>query len=160
MINPLSDEKARQLLRSCHFARLACVVNGDPYVVPINYKFENNFIYCHSLLGTKIEALRKYPRACIQVDEIQSDFFWKSVLAFGNYEEVVDPTERDLIRRSLLKEFPMLTPVESAVAEGVNTPEIIIFRIRVDRITGVSEGTGSDEFLLIEDAADGSYDAG
>jgi uncharacterized protein len=160
MISTLSQEDARQLLRSRHFARLACVVNGDPYVIPINYKFENDFIYCHSLPGMKIEGLRKNPRASVQVDEIKSDLFWKSVLAFGNYEEVVDPTERDLILGSLLKEFPMLTPVESAVAEDVNAPEIIVFRIRVDRITGVSEGIASDEFLLIEDAADGSYGAG
>jgi nitroimidazol reductase NimA-like FMN-containing flavoprotein (pyridoxamine 5'-phosphate oxidase superfamily) len=41
MITPLSVENARQLLRSCHFARLACVVNGDPFVVPINYKFDS-----------------------------------------------------------------------------------------------------------------------
>ena len=160
MTRRLSEESARQLLRSRHFARLACVVNGDPYVVPINYKFENDFIYCHSLPGMKIEGLRKNPRACVQVDEIKSDLYWKSVLAFGNYEEVVEATERDLIRRSLLKEFPMLTPVESAVAKDVNAPEIIVFRIRVERITGVSEGTGSDEFLLREDAADGSYGAG
>ena len=160
MINPLSGEKARELLRSRHFARLACVVNGDPYVIPINYKFENEFIYCHSLPGMKIEGLRKHPRACVQVDDIKSDLCWKSVLAFGNYEEVSDPIERDLIQRNLLKEFPMLTPVESAIAQDVNAPEIIIFRIRVDRLTGVSEGTGSDEFLLIEDAVDGSYDAG
>jgi len=159
MINPLSDEKARQLLRSCHFARLACVVDGDPYVVPINYKFENEFIYSHSLPGKKIDGLRKNPRACVQVDEIKSDLFWKSVLAFGGFEEVVDPAERDLILGSLLMEFPMLTPVESAVAEDVNAPEIIVFRIRVDRITGVSEGIASDEFVLIEDAADGCYRA-
>ena len=43
---------------------------------------------------------------------------------------------------------------------GVTAKDIIVFRIRIDRITGVSEGTGSDEFLLIEDAADGSYSAG
>ena len=82
---------------------------------------------------------------------------WTSVLAFGNYEEVIDLNERDSIRRSLLKEFPMLTPVESAVAEDVNAPEIIVFRIRVDRITGVSEGVESAESLLIEAAADGSF---
>jgi len=64
-----------------------------------------------------------------------------------------------LILGSLLMEFPMLTPVESAVAEDVNAPEIIVFRIRVDRITGVSEGISSDEFVLIEDAADGCYRA-
>jgi len=158
MIRPLSDDKARDLLRSSHLARLACLVNGDPYVVPINYKFENNFIYCHSLPGMKIEGLRKYPRACVQVDEITSALCWKSVVAFGNYEEVVDPTQRQLIRKGLLKEFPILTPVESAVAEDVNAPEIVIFGIRIDRMTGVYEG--NDQFLLIEDAADGSYDAG
>ena len=160
MIRMLSEESARQFLRSRHFARLACVVNGDPYVVPINYKFENDFIYCHSLPGMKIEGLRKHRRACVQVDEIRSELYWKSVLAFGNYEEVVDQKERDSIYVELLKELPMLTPVESAVAEDVNAPEIIVFRIRVDRITGVSEGIASDEFLLVEDAADGSYTAG
>jgi len=136
------------------------VVNGDPYVVPINYKFENDFICCHSLPGMKIDGLRKHPRACVQADEIRNDLYWKSVLAFGNYEEVVDQKERDAIYADLLKELPMLTPVESAVAEDVNAPGIIVFRIRVDRITGVSEGIASDEFLLVEDAADGSYTAG
>jgi hypothetical protein len=33
--------------------------------------------------------------------------------------------------RGLLKQFPMLTPVESAVAEDVNAPEIVIFGIRL-----------------------------
>jgi uncharacterized protein len=160
MIKMLSEESARQLLRSHHFARLAFVVNGDPYVVPINYKFENDFIYCHSLPGMKIDGLRKHPRACLQVDEIRNELYWKSGLAFGNYEEVVDQKERDAIYADLLKELPMLTPVESAVAEDVNAPQIIVFRIRVDRITGVSEGIASDDFLLVEDAADGSYTAG
>jgi uncharacterized protein len=153
----LSQEDARHLLRSRRFARLGCTVNGDPYVVPINYKFENDFIYCHSLPGAKIEGLRKNPRACLQVDYIKSDLYWKSVLAFGTYEEVVDRKERDSIRRTLLKEFPLLTPVESAVVEDVNAPEIIVFRIRVERITGVSEGVDSDTSLLIEGAADGSF---
>lgn len=153
MIRDLGEKEARQLLKASHFARLGCIVNGEPYVTPINYKFENDSIYCHSLPGLKIEGLRKNPRACLQVDEIKSDFYWKSVLAFGKYEEVVDPTERDLIRKSLLTEFPMMTPVESAVAEDVNAPEIVIFRIRIDRITGVAEGVSADEYLFIEDVA-------
>lgn len=159
MINSLSFEKARQVLRSRHFGRLGCCVNGEPYVIPINYKFEKDFIYCHSLPGMKIESLRKNPRTCLQVDEIASDLYWKSVLAFGNYEEVLDMKERESIRQNLLMEFPMLTPVESAVAEDVNAPEIIVFRIRVDRITGISEGVESNTRLFIEDASDGAFDA-
>ena len=116
MISTLSDKDALELLRSCHLARLACVINDEPYVVPINYRFENDFIYSHSLPGMKIEGLRRNPRACVQVDEIKSNLFWRSVLALGNYEEVVDPAERMVILMGLLKEFPLLTPVESAVA--------------------------------------------
>lgn len=154
MIKALSQQQARQLLQSEHFARIGCIVNGEPYVVPINYTFEDDFIYCHSLPGMKIEALRKNPRACVQVDEIKSDLYWKSVLAFGNYEEIIDPTERESIRKKLLKQFPMLTPVESAVAVDVNPPDIIIFRIRIDRITGLSEGIASNEPLLIDKAVE------
>ena len=156
MITALSEEAARALLKSARLARLGCIVDGEPYITPINYKYEHDFIYGHSLHGKKVEGLRKNPRACVQVDEIKSDLFWRSVMAFGKYEEITEPTERETVLRSLLREFPMLTPVESALAEDGIPPEIIIFRIRIDRITGVSEGVASDEFLLIEDST-GSF---
>lgn len=159
MIRVLSEENARQLLRQHHFGRLACVVNGDPYIVPINYKFEDDSIYCHSLPGMKIEGLRSNPRACVQVDDIKSSLFWTSVLAVGNYEEVIDAKERDLIRSGILKEFPMLTPVESAVTGSEDLSEIIVFRIRVDRITGIAEGVTSDEALLIKNSSRGYFAA-
>jgi nitroimidazol reductase NimA-like FMN-containing flavoprotein (pyridoxamine 5'-phosphate oxidase superfamily) len=160
MITQLTEHQARQLLGSARVGRLGCIVDGEPYITPINYKFEGDSIYSHSLRGRKIEGLRKNPRACIQVDRVKSDLYWQSVLAFGAYEEVVDRAERESILRSLLKEFPMLTPVESALIEDGYTPEVIIFRIRIDRITGVSEGVASDEFLLIEDAGNGSISVG
>ena len=160
MITALSEKQSRQLLESAHLARLGCIVDGEPYITPINYKFENDFIYCHSLYGKKVEGLRKNPRACVQVDEIKSDLFWRSVMVFGNYEEVTDSAERETILRNLLREFPMLTPVESALAADGIPPEVIIFRIRIDRITGVAEGVASDEFLLIEDCGGGSFSAG
>ena len=35
----------------------------------------------------------------------------------------------------------MLTPVESAIAEDGSPMEVVVFRIKIDRITGVSEGS-------------------
>lgn len=69
----------------------------------------------------------------------------------------MNPRERASILSLLLKAFPMLTPVESAIAEDAGAPEAVVFRIKIDSITGVSEGDASDKLLLIEDAADGSY---
>ena len=140
MITTLNESHARELLRTAGVARLGCIANGEPYITPINYTFEDDYVYSHSLAGLKITALRKNPRACIQVDRVESDLRWKSVLAFGNFEEIVKPSERKEVLNKLLKQFVLLTPVESAIVEDAGSPEVIVFRIKVDRITGVSEG--------------------
>ena len=140
MLTTLSNEASRKLLQSARVARLGCVVNGEPYIVPINFNFEDDCIYSHSLPGLKIVALRENPRACVQVDEVESDLCWRSVLAFGNFEEVLKPSERREVLGKLLRRFPLLTPVESAIAADGSPPEVVVYRIRIDRLTGVSEG--------------------
>ena len=140
MITMLNDSQARELLQSARVGRLGCIANGEPYITPINYNFEDDCVYSHSLAGLKITALRKNPRACIQVDQVDGDLRWKSVLAFGNFEELFKPSERVEMLGKLFKRFPMLTPVESVIADDGYSPEVIVFRIRIDKITGVSEG--------------------
>lgn len=136
----LSDDEARKVLQSASVVRLGCIVNGEPYVVPINCLFEDDFLYSHSLPGLKISGLRENPRACIQVDEIESDLRWRSAIAFGKFEEVTKSDERAEILAKLLRSFPMLTPVESAIALDGLSQEVIVFRIKIERVTGVSEG--------------------
>lgn len=136
----LLEEEARSLLNFAKVGRLGCVVNGEPYIVPINYLFEGGAIYIHTLPGRKLEALRRHPRACLQVDEIRDDFNWRSAIAYGNFEEVRVPSDRTSILGKLLARFPLLTPVESQMVEDANAPDSVVFRIRVDRITGMTEG--------------------
>ena len=140
MMKMLSNDEARQLFQSARVARLGCIVNGEPYVVPINCHLDGDHLYSHSLSGLKITGLRENPRACVQVDEIESDLRWRSAIAFGNYEEVTKPNERADVLSTLLHKFPMLTPVESAIAIDGISPEVIVFRINMERLTGVSEG--------------------
>ena len=135
----LNEAESLALIGRAKVARLGCIVDGGPYVVPINCYYEDHCIYSHSLPGQKISALRENPKACLQFDEVESDLEWRSVLAFGNYEEVSDPGERSNILNKLLQHFPMLTPVESAIAHDAGYPTVIVYRIRIDRITGVEE---------------------
>jgi nitroimidazol reductase NimA-like FMN-containing flavoprotein (pyridoxamine 5'-phosphate oxidase superfamily) len=139
MFVKLSEEESRRMLSAAGVARLGCIVDGGPYIVPINYYFDGDCVHSHSLPGLKILALRENPRACLQLDEIESDASWRSVLAFGNYEEITILSERKNILGKLLNRFPMLTPVESAIAEDAAPPSVIVFRIRIDRVTGVGE---------------------
>ncbi|HEU4510011.1 MAG TPA: pyridoxamine 5'-phosphate oxidase family protein [Pyrinomonadaceae bacterium] len=139
MMKMLSDDQSRKLFQSARVARLGCIVNNEPYVVPINCQLEEDFLYSHSLPGLKITGLRENPRACVQVDEIESDLHWKSAIAFGKFEEVTKPDERAAVLGKILKKFPLLTPVESAIALDGAAAEVIVFRIRIERLTGVEE---------------------
>ena len=120
-------------------ARLGCVSEGEAYVVPINYVFDAGFVFSHSLPGKKVDALRTHPRACLQIDQIDSDTEWRSVIAYGTYEEVHSPEERGTILNKLLSRFPRLTPVETVAVHDAAAPQTVVFRLRVDAITGVAE---------------------
>ena len=139
MTKLLNETEARSLIAAGKIGRLGCVDNGEPYVVPVNYVFEEMSIYSHSLPGRKIEALRAHPRACLQVDEIRDDFNWRSVIAFGNFEEIRVPSDRRSLLGKLLARVPLLTPGAATRARDAGAPDSIVFRIVVDRITGVEE---------------------
>jgi uncharacterized protein len=148
MMSSLNEEQARKLLELSTVGRLGCIVEGEPYVVPISYLLEGNSIYSHSLSGTKINALRKNPRACFQVDKIRNALSWSSVLAFGTFEELTDHEERHRVINKLLYRFPLLTPVESTLALDTESAEVVVFRIRIERLTGVAEGEKTELELL------------
>ena len=140
MTRMLSEAEAQGLIAGGKIGRLGCIDNGEPYVVPVNYLFEDGSIYSHSLPGRKIDAMRKHSRVCLQVDQIENDLKWSSVIAFGNFEEIRVPSDRRSVLNKLLVRFPLLTPVESVMARDASAPDTIVFRIIVDRITGVEEG--------------------
>src|SRR5438093_684109 len=91
------------------------VSNGHAEIYLSFYYVEEDCAYSHSLPGLKISALRENPSACLQLDQIEDDLHWRSVLAFGKYEEIENPEIRKRILGKLLERFPLLTPVESAI---------------------------------------------
>ena len=142
MIRDLSDKESRELLKDKRIGRLGCIADGrTPYVVPVSYVFDGEeSIYMHSLPGRKVSAMRDNPRVCLQVDEITDECHWKSVIAYGMYEEITGVVERERAFRRLLRRFQKLTPVESRIAADVNAPAPIVFRVRVETLTGLREG--------------------
>ena len=136
-LGSLTTDEASQLLAQSHLGRLGCIAYDRPYVVPVYYHYDGSSIYLHSLPGLKVEALRAHPHACLQVDEIQDAFHWRSVIAFGTCQEIEDPAEREQVLAALFRHLPHLSPVESKMTQVEG--EAIVLRIRVDEITGVGE---------------------
>ncbi len=136
-IGRLGDADSLAILREGSLGRLGCIADGAPYVVPVNYLFDGQDVYLHSLPGRKVDALRSNPRACLQVDEIKDEYHWRSAIVYGTYEEISDEKIREEILVKLFDCLPNMTPVESRLTKGLK--ETIVFRIKVDEITGVEE---------------------
>jgi nitroimidazol reductase NimA-like FMN-containing flavoprotein (pyridoxamine 5'-phosphate oxidase superfamily) len=59
------------------------------------------------------------------------------VIAYGTFDEISNEETRENVLSKLYSRLPQMTPVESKLVEGLK--ETIVFRVKVDEITGVGE---------------------
>lgn len=88
MIETLPDEEIERTLREQFVGRIGCHADGRTYVVPVAYAYHDNCIYGHSIEGVKIRMMRKNPNVCFEVDRIDALSRWRSVIAWGHFEEL------------------------------------------------------------------------
>ncbi len=87
----ISQQECGDLLKRVSIGRLACSLDGQPYIVPVAFSYEPDCIYVFSTLGKKIEWMRQNPKVCLQVDEIGNRSNWMSVVVTGTYLELPEP---------------------------------------------------------------------
>lgn len=142
IVEALQRSECIELLSSNRLGRLGCLVDGTkPYVIPINYAFEPNYLYSFSMPGRKIEAMRLNPSVCVQVDHIGPGG-WSSVIADGRYQELPDESVFGVLRDRAWKllsrhadwwEPGSLKPSAQAQASAYNH---IFYRVEVDNLLG------------------------
>ena len=89
MTGELNETQMNNILSSQAIGRLACTDGKCPYIIPMTYTFDGNYIYGQTFEGKKLDILRKNPNTCFQVD-IHADIYnWQSVIIFGRFEELV-----------------------------------------------------------------------
>lgn len=94
MLGILSKTEIEDLLYSNNLGRIGCSLNGKTYVVPVNYVYDGRSIIAHSTDGLKIQMMRKNPSVCFEVDHIENNKNWQSVITQGTYMEIIDERER------------------------------------------------------------------
>jgi nitroimidazol reductase NimA-like FMN-containing flavoprotein (pyridoxamine 5'-phosphate oxidase superfamily) len=159
MLAELSIQEIEDLLHDQIVGRIGCHDGDVVYVVPISYAYQENVIYCHSYEGKKMELMRKSPKVCFQVDEMKDMANWKSVIAWGDFEELQKEKEKVnaliiLLNRKLpipssitthLGEhwpFTSITPVELNKIPGT------VFKITLVKKTGRIESTSESPSIV------------
>jgi len=139
MLGELTKREIIDLLESQFIGRLGCHLNGETYIVPINYVYQNNAIYAHSGEGKKIEMLRVNPRVCFQVDEINTMFKWKSVILWGTFEELKDRERKQVMQGLILRIMPNTNDPSRNPSHAIDPTlrdDLIVFRINIQEGTG------------------------
>jgi nitroimidazol reductase NimA-like FMN-containing flavoprotein (pyridoxamine 5'-phosphate oxidase superfamily) len=133
----LSGGEIEEFLRGQRIARLGCHADGNTYVVPLIYAYEDGSVVAVTTEGRKTAMLRENPRVCVEVDEYDTDGrgSWRSVIAHGVYEELAgDAVEPAL---ALMRERFARAAGRAAEPRPLG-PKVVVLRIRLDEISGRS----------------------
>lgn len=90
MVGDLNEQQMNNLLSSQVVGRLACTDSVRPYLVPVNYVYDGNYIYAQTSEGMKLDLLRNNPNVCFEVDAMTNMDNWQSVIIRGSFEELGD----------------------------------------------------------------------
>jgi nitroimidazol reductase NimA-like FMN-containing flavoprotein (pyridoxamine 5'-phosphate oxidase superfamily) len=145
MLGNLSESEMDLLLQKQLTGRIGCYADDTPYVVPINYVYKDGYIYGHSAAGKKIEILRKSPKVCFQVDDVENIMNWKSVIAWGTFQEITEREEMQKVMQEIIQHImPSVTHVDGHPSHGITANEsdigtsieLILYKIYLHKITG------------------------
>ena len=136
-------EEMELILQAAPVCRLAMAVDGEPYVVPLCFGFEEGSVYIHSACeGEKISLLRKNPRVCVEVDLTAGPIMdenpcawemrYKSVICWGTAIFLTELEEKKKGLDCILNHYGA-SPNQFT---ETSLSKVCVIRINIDRMTG------------------------
>ena len=100
VVKDMSRESAIALLQSVHLGRIACVRESQPYITPLQFAYQDHYLYSFATVGKRIEWMRANPLVCVEVERIESRQRWHTIVVSGVYEEL--PSTNEYLERQTL----------------------------------------------------------
>jgi uncharacterized protein len=144
MIESLTRPQCEQLLASQLLGRIGCYSSGKVYIVPVTYAFHEGYIYAHSKEGLKIDVMRKHPKVCFEVECLENMANWRTVIVWGQYEELKTQLAQAKANTILNERFAPFHISESVRPRFyTHAPEYIekehkavVYRISIEDVSG------------------------
>jgi uncharacterized protein len=144
MLGELDDVQIRNVLSSQVLGRMACTDGKQPYIVPVTYTYDGEYLYGQTNEGTKLEILRKNPNVCFEVDMMTDMANWQCVLVYGKFEELKDGKAEKAREILFNRVFSLMTSStihlhehpEKGKIEDANRVKHVMYRIKIKKLTG------------------------
>jgi nitroimidazol reductase NimA-like FMN-containing flavoprotein (pyridoxamine 5'-phosphate oxidase superfamily) len=150
MRGDLTPEEINAVLYGEAVGRIGCSGDGRTYIVPITYVFDGESVYGHSAEGLKLRMMRANPQVCFQVDQRENLANWRSVIAWGVYEELQGKEAIDALQILVAGLMPVVRSQQARLphplsaardSAGLDRQKTVVFRIRFTERTGRFEKT-------------------
>ncbi|MCE1167068.1 MAG: pyridoxamine 5'-phosphate oxidase family protein [Sphingobacteriia bacterium] len=145
-----NSDEVLEIIAKCEVCYVSMIdIEGMPYVVPLNFGYENGVLYLHGAKeGKKIEALKHNPKVCVafstdhllryQHEQVACSWSMKyrSVLLYGEVEFINDEQERIealnvMMRKYAKRDFKFNMPA---------VREVLPFKVVATKIEGRAYG--------------------
>lgn len=136
MLGELNAHQIEDLLGTAVIARIGCLHDGRVYVVPVTYAYDGTYVWGHSMDGAKLQAMRAHPEVCVEVEHVDDLSNWRSVIAWGTFEECSGEDWHAGMALLVERIMPLLTfpPHQYPDPKGPGTG--IVYRIKLASKTG------------------------
>jgi nitroimidazol reductase NimA-like FMN-containing flavoprotein (pyridoxamine 5'-phosphate oxidase superfamily) len=140
-VHELTPEQCGGILARTSVGHLACAKDGQPYVVPIHFSYDDqrHCLFALSSEGQKIAWMRANPKVCVEVSDVADKSHWTTVVVYGRYEEIGDSPSEATARQRVWDLFQKRQEwwLPAAAKLGpVERHSMVICRITIDRLTG------------------------
>lgn len=144
MLGDLKHSQIEILIQSQVVGRIGCYSKGLVYVVPVTYAYDGTYLYGHTKEGMKIDIMRENPEVCFEIDIIDDMSNWRSVIAWGKYEELKDPKDREMGMQKLIDRINPIMTGETTVHHSLKNShnkfneamQGVVYRIKLIKKTG------------------------
>lgn len=137
MLGELTDWETEDMLRSNMIGRIGCHAFGRTYVVPITYVYDGKAIYAHAREGMKLHMMRENPHVCFEVDHMGDLANWRSVIAWGTFEELHGERAHEALEMLVDTLEPSLEgPPGASAHPRSDTVPAVVYRITLGNKTG------------------------
>ncbi len=146
MLGTLNSEQIEQVLHQEAIGRIGCHADEKTYIVPITYAYDGQRLICHCTQGMKIQMMQSNPEVCFEVEQIDNLANWRSVIAWGKYEELHGAAAQKAMALLVERVMPLIASAtanldhaEQALRQGKDyqpSPQAVIFSIYLSEKTG------------------------
>ena len=139
-------KEIERIINKCDVCYMAMADGDQPYVIPMNFAYENRILYLHSALtGKKNDILKKNKKVCItfsidhqldwQNEKVACSYGMKSrsVVGFGNVKIIEDYDTKIEYLNKFMKKY---TGNDEFNYSKPSVNNVFVFIVKFDEISG------------------------